>query len=219
MKRIIFFLIFIMTIAPSVALADTNTSHLTVTTVSDNMTAFMDDFNIRDFFVGGGEMANDSTVNAVMSRLESQRVNPRLFDKTEIYIFPACCMQFKNMADPVLGITYPNEKDENEKIVIAGQYADFQNILVHELGHVVLNTHTEIMQEYAKIRKYPYALDIKTQEKLQWGNKIYEWFAEDFEFVYCSEDDQYRGYTANTSEPDTKIINFIKLLVKEQAAK
>ena len=82
------------------------------------------------------------------------------------------------------------------------------------MGHIILfHNKNDVLQDYATIRRYPYSLDKETQGNLESVDKIHEWFAEDFKFIFAYQDIGNSEYLANTTEPSLEVINFIKQLV------
>ncbi|NLV23113.1 MAG: hypothetical protein GXY49_14235 [Syntrophomonadaceae bacterium] len=94
------------------------------------------------------------------------------------------------------------------------QHPNFKNNLLHELGHIVLfHYDDQVLQDYATIRRYPYAIDDKTQRALPPVDRVCEWFAEDFKFIFAYQDIGNNEYMANTTEPSAEVINIVKQLV------
>lgn len=195
----------------NVALANTaDPEGVKVITINRSITDYMEHFGIRNSLFGDGDMINSESVNTIISDLAKAGVNINNFSNTEIYLFPACCLQERSQDDPVAGFLFKGDEPV-KKIVMAGQYKGFKNSLLHELGHVVWSNHPEIRNEYVKMRKYAFAIDQGTQDSLVWGDKLGEYFAEDFKYIYG---DGVRRLNIYAEKPDMATIEFLKAITQ-----
>jgi hypothetical protein len=134
-----------------------------------------------------------------------------------------------NIPDPAetarsVGLTFYTLDEASSFIWLAGRNNDLTNAFAHEMGHafsyLCLNAPgydwssvNEAGKEYLKIKKYPIekGLDQATQENLPWERRIDEWFASDFESLFCGEDNIRAG-----PAPTPEVIEYFNQLFVSQ---
>jgi len=184
---------------------------LTTNTVKEIITPTMDYYGIRAYFTGNKPMYNELAINSVIGNLAAQKVNTSIWDTTNLVIFPCSCLQRKDLDDPVAGYTQDTENGKYT-ILICGQDRGMLITLLHEMGHIVNYKNPGILEQYAKIRSYPYSLDPEVQKKLEWRDKVKEWFAEDFKTIYGDHKPENRSWCTTAPGPEVK--TFFEKLVQ-----
>lgn len=134
----------------------------------------------------GKENAGEAMIQEIYWLLE-RGVPESVFQGLKIYVLPCWSMEFDGFE--AVGLARWDAKE----VYVAGHYCRRRNAFLHEIGHVVQYTllgvpdygwtaANEKGREYLRMRGYDKPLRHRCQERLPWGERASELFAEDFKW-------------------------------------
>lgn len=183
---------------------------------------------------GDNEYGDAQTVTSVINRLIENGVPAKyIFDeKSEVYLIDEKYFLLPNDSNHYGGSS--SVIDGKYVITICTQCINFQNTLVHEIGHQISYSDLQVLDGWengnAKAIAYEWArgymqkfrdpkiLSSKSQSQLPYKDRIDEWFAYDFSYLYGFSDQPgyQKIYPVSATRPGEKEkILFQKLLKQD----